>query len=50
MAEHMRISRDAGNVAMQAYEHAIRLEHRYLGSVQSLVPSQWLAVDGRSVL
>jgi ATP-dependent Clp protease ATP-binding subunit ClpA len=37
MAEHMRMSRDAGNVAMQAYEHAIRLGHHYLGSEHYLL-------------
>ena len=37
MAEHVRMNRDAANVSMQAYEHAARLGHRYLGTEHYLL-------------
>jgi ATP-dependent Clp protease ATP-binding subunit ClpA len=37
MSEHMRMTRDAIAVAIGAYEHAIRLGHRYLGSEHFLI-------------
>ena len=37
MTEHMRMTRDALAVAIGAYEHALRLGHRYLGSEHFLL-------------
>ena len=37
MTEHMRMTRDALAVAIGAYEHALRLGHRYLGSEHLLL-------------
>jgi ATP-dependent Clp protease ATP-binding subunit ClpA len=37
MTEHIPMNQDAANVAVQAYEHAIRLGHHYLGSEHFLL-------------
>ncbi len=37
MTEHLRMTRDAVAVAIGAYEHALRLGHRYLGSEHFLL-------------